>query len=94
MNVMQSLARIFLFIVSQRQKYLILSCGICNQLALHFLNKKHLSPFAVYQVELDGRQISLPEIEGIVVLNIASWGGGCRPWEIQAGGTGDIPEAR
>ena len=26
--------------------------------------------------------INLPEVEGLVVLNIASWGGGCRPWEL------------
>ena len=32
------------------------------------------------QVELDGREIALPELEGVVVLNIASWGGGCQPW--------------
>lgn len=34
------------------------------------------------KVELDGEEIELTEIEGIVVLNIASWGGGCRPWEL------------
>ena len=33
-------------------------------------------------MELDGEEIELTEIEGIVVLNIASWGGGCRPWEL------------
>ncbi|KAK3732320.1 hypothetical protein RRG08_055903 [Elysia crispata] len=32
------------------------------------------------KVELDGREIALPELEGVVVLNIASWGGGCQPW--------------
>jgi len=36
----------------------------------------------VYKLELDGKPVELPPIEGIVVLNIASWGGGCRPWEI------------
>ncbi|KAK7502394.1 hypothetical protein BaRGS_00006347, partial [Batillaria attramentaria] len=34
------------------------------------------------KVELDGRLIQLPEIEGLVILNISSWGGGCRPWEL------------
>ena len=34
------------------------------------------------QVELDGEEIELTDIEGIVILNIASWGGGCRPWEL------------
>ncbi|BFZ18110.1 hypothetical protein BsWGS_21149 [Bradybaena similaris] len=32
------------------------------------------------KVILDGKEIILPEIEGVVVLNIASWGGGCQPW--------------
>ncbi|XP_041073335.1 diacylglycerol kinase epsilon [Carcharodon carcharias] len=39
------------------------------------------------ELELDGVQISLPKLEGIIVLNIAYWGGGCRLWE----GTGDKP---
>ncbi|XP_078393448.1 diacylglycerol kinase epsilon [Cetorhinus maximus] len=39
------------------------------------------------ELELDGEQISLPKLEGIIVLNIAYWGGGCRLWE----GTGDKP---
>ncbi|XP_052790734.1 diacylglycerol kinase epsilon-like [Mya arenaria] len=34
------------------------------------------------KVELDGEEIKLDNIEGLVVLNIASWGGGCRPWEL------------
>ncbi|KAK3091123.1 hypothetical protein FSP39_017271 [Pinctada imbricata] len=37
------------------------------------LNKK-------IKVELDGVPLTLPEIEGFVVLNISSWGGGCQPW--------------
>lgn len=36
-------------------------------------------------VELDGRLVSLPDIEGLVVLNIASWGGGCLPWTLDDG---------
>ncbi|KAK6170405.1 hypothetical protein SNE40_018809 [Patella caerulea] len=34
------------------------------------------------QVELDGKPIDLPEIEGLVILNISSWGGGVRPWQL------------
>lgn len=34
------------------------------------------------EVELDGQQITLPSLEGLVVLNISSWGGGCRPWQV------------
>ncbi|XP_029456556.1 diacylglycerol kinase epsilon [Rhinatrema bivittatum] len=44
------------------------------------LNKK-------VELELDGEQIHLPDLEGIIVLNIGSWGGGCRLWE----GMGDEP---
>ncbi|XP_072415133.1 LOW QUALITY PROTEIN: diacylglycerol kinase epsilon [Chiloscyllium punctatum] len=39
------------------------------------------------ELELDGERIALPKLEGIIVLNIAYWGGGCRLWE----GTGDKP---
>ncbi|XP_053552465.1 diacylglycerol kinase epsilon-like [Bombina bombina] len=38
------------------------------------LNKK-------VELELDGERIDLPNLEGIVVLNISCWGGGCRLWE-------------
>lgn len=31
-------------------------------------------------VEVDGRRIDLPPIEGIIILNILSWGGGFNPW--------------
>ena len=31
-------------------------------------------------VEADGRVLDLPPLEGIVVLNILSWGGGANPW--------------
>ncbi|KAM4664147.1 diacylglycerol kinase epsilon isoform 2-T3 [Discoglossus pictus] len=44
------------------------------------LNKK-------VELELDGERIDLPNLEGIVVLNISCWGGGCRLWE----GMGDEP---
>jgi hypothetical protein len=47
------------------------------------------------QLEMDGKHVELPPIEGIVVLNIASWGGGCRPWTINNSGNANrIPEAR
>lgn len=36
-------------------------------------------------VELDGCAVDLPDIEGLVILNISSWGGGCRPWELGKG---------
>ncbi|NXC12288.1 DGKE kinase, partial [Corythaeola cristata] len=38
-------------------------------------------------LELDGERIELPNLEGIIVLNIGYWGGGCRLWE----GMGDEP---
>ncbi|CAM5155887.1 unnamed protein product [Eretmochelys imbricata] len=44
------------------------------------LNKK-------VELELDGERINLPNLEGIIVLNIGYWGGGCRLWE----GMGDEP---
>jgi len=34
------------------------------------------------KLELDGKEVKLPPIEGIVILNIASWGGGCQPWKM------------
>lgn len=33
------------------------------------------------KLELDGERIDLPNLEGIIVLNIGYWGGGCRLWE-------------
>jgi len=47
----------------------------------------------VFQLELDGQPVDLPPIEGVVVLNIASWGGGCRAWEIN-GSSAHIDEVR
>ena len=29
---------------------------------------------------MDGRKVELPELEGIVILNINSWCGGCELW--------------
>uniref|UniRef100_A0A672QVQ5 Diacylglycerol kinase n=1 Tax=Sinocyclocheilus grahami TaxID=75366 RepID=A0A672QVQ5_SINGR len=39
------------------------------------------------ELELDGEQVNLPSLEGIIVCNIGYWGGGCRLWE----GMGDEP---
>ncbi len=33
------------------------------------------------ELELDGRRINLPNIEGLLILNIASWCGGCEIWK-------------
>jgi len=38
--------------------------------------------YVLSKLELDGRQIDLPHLESIVVLNIPFWGGGVKPWEI------------
>lgn len=32
------------------------------------------------ELEMDGRKVELPELEGIVILNINSWCGGCELW--------------
>ncbi|XP_077980143.1 diacylglycerol kinase epsilon-like [Glandiceps talaboti] len=42
-------------------------------------------------VELDGKLIDLPELEGIVVLNINSWGAGCPLWTGTSSGN-NIPK--
>ena len=36
----------------------------------------------ILELYLDDRQIKLPNIESVVVLNIPCWGGGVRPWEL------------
>ncbi|XP_077055134.1 diacylglycerol kinase epsilon isoform X2 [Siphateles boraxobius] len=41
----------------------------------------------INKLELDGEQVTLPNLEGIIVCNIGYWGGGCRLWE----GMGDEP---
>ena len=33
------------------------------------------------ELELDGKKIELPQLEGIIVLNISSWCGGCEIWK-------------
>jgi len=40
-------------------------------------------------LELDGKSIDLPELEGIVLLNINSWSAGCDLW--QGSGLEDVP---
>ena len=47
----------------------------------------------MYKLELDGAPVELPPIEGIVVLNIASWGGGCRPWDVD-GSSANVAKSR
>ena len=32
------------------------------------------------ELELDGVKIELPQLEGVVILNINSWCGGCQIW--------------
>lgn len=34
------------------------------------------------ELYMDGERVELPEIESIVILNIPSWGAGCRLWEM------------
>ncbi|KAG0723870.1 Diacylglycerol kinase epsilon [Chionoecetes opilio] len=36
---------------------------------------------------MDDRRVSLPSLESLVVLNIACWGAGCRPWTLGGGGS-------
>ncbi|XP_027227512.1 diacylglycerol kinase epsilon isoform X1 [Penaeus vannamei] len=43
------------------------------------------------ELHMDGKKIDLPNIESIVVLNIACWGAGVRPWTLGAGGA-DAPK--
>lgn len=45
------------------------------------------------KLEMDDKEVDLPSIEGIVILNISSWGGGCFPWQTR-GSSGKIPESR
>ncbi|XP_063387709.1 diacylglycerol kinase theta isoform X2 [Cydia fagiglandana] len=32
------------------------------------------------RLEVDGKQVELPAVEGIIILNILSWGSGANPW--------------
>lgn len=46
---------------------------IVNRSSWNNLNK-------AIKLEVDGKAISLPHIEGIIILNILSWGSGANPW--------------
>ncbi|XP_070581003.1 diacylglycerol kinase epsilon-like isoform X1 [Ptychodera flava] len=43
------------------------------------------------KLELDGRPVELPDLEGIVILNINSWGAGCALWSGSSGN--NIPKS-
>ena len=32
------------------------------------------------RLEVDGKVVNLPAVEGIIILNIMSWGSGANPW--------------
>lgn len=34
----------------------------------------------VVHLEVDGRVVDLPQVEGIIILNIMNWGSGANPW--------------
>ncbi|XP_022106252.1 diacylglycerol kinase theta-like isoform X2 [Acanthaster planci] len=36
------------------------------------------------RVEVDGKPIEIPSIEGMLILNISSWGGGADPWGVDS----------
>lgn len=45
------------------------------------VNKSTLKNFHnLVKLEVDGKAISLPHVEGIIILNILSWGSGANPW--------------
>ena len=48
----------------------------------HSCERLHLGVTAV----MDGKEVPLPPCEAIVVLNIACWGAGVRPWGLGVGG--------
>ncbi|XP_055331512.1 diacylglycerol kinase theta-like isoform X2 [Paramacrobiotus metropolitanus] len=35
------------------------------------------------ELEVDGKHVDLPPVEGIIILNILSWGAGCNPWGME-----------
>ena len=67
---------------------LILYSYICNRYAISFVGLGlqlatpliRSFPFSSGQLEMDGKKVELPELEGIVILNINSWCGGCGMW--------------
>ncbi|OUC47857.1 diacylglycerol kinase accessory domain protein [Trichinella nativa] len=38
------------------------------------------------ELQLDNKLVELPELEGVVVLNIPCWGAGVKPWQMGKGG--------
>ena len=46
------------------------------------------------ELELDGQSVPLPAVEGIVVLNINSWCGGCQIWDTNENGDGSFPPSK
>ncbi|KRX52446.1 Diacylglycerol kinase epsilon, partial [Trichinella sp. T9] len=38
------------------------------------------------ELQLDDKPVELPELEGVVVLNIPCWGAGVKPWQMGKGG--------
>ncbi|GAA50183.1 diacylglycerol kinase, partial [Clonorchis sinensis] len=42
-------------------------------------------------VEVDGRQLDLPPLEGIIILNILSWGAGANPWGVEKDDAFSVP---
>ncbi|KRX88664.1 Diacylglycerol kinase epsilon [Trichinella pseudospiralis] len=38
------------------------------------------------ELQLDDKSVELPELEGVVVLNIPCWGAGVKPWQMGKGG--------
>ncbi|KRZ69681.1 Diacylglycerol kinase epsilon [Trichinella papuae] len=47
---------------------------MCRNLHLHI------------ELQLDDKPVELPELEGVVVLNIPCWGAGVKPWQMGKGG--------
>lgn len=35
------------------------------------------------KLEVDGKVVDLPQVEGIIILNILSWGSGANPWGLE-----------
>ena len=45
------------------------------------MNKGTCKDFNRYvSLEVDGKKVDLPQIQGIIILNILSWGSGRNPW--------------
>ncbi|KAA3677994.1 diacylglycerol kinase (ATP) [Paragonimus westermani] len=42
-------------------------------------------------IEVDGKQLDLPPLEGIIILNILSWGAGANPWGVEKDDAFSVP---